>query len=411
MIKSKDYRAILLMLLTTGISSYAILQYCDLFYELGMLAKNRLLESPIRAFFVPPIFFWISAYLCRKYARSSAGNTASHIEASLIQLKKTPESFGKHSAPLNFRCVMVNAFSSLISTFGGGSLGREGPSVYMSASFFAVIAQKAKKFIPKINFENWVLAGSAAGFAIAFHAPLAGFIYVVEKLFHHKSKNFVDNIFWTTVALFAVIIVLHKTDPLFEVYKLDMGLGIEIVVIALIAMVCGILSFFSKEIAVFLYSKVDAVKGKSWHLIPIIAGFMVSIITIYGGAESFSGGIQTARDALSGEVDLTYTEVGVRILNTVITFVSGCAGGLVAPAVAIGSGIGSIFSHMMENIDAKIFILSGMASFLCPVLGLPFVTAMVILETSSQPILAFTFLFFSSGVSFLTTKLILKLRK
>jgi H+/Cl- antiporter ClcA len=65
----------------------------------------------------------------------------------------------------------------------------------------------------------------------------------------------------------------------------------------------------------------------------------------------------------------------------------------------------------MISIDIKIFILSGMVAFLSPVLGMPFTAAMVILETSSQPILAFPFLFFSSAISFFAGKLIIKFRK
>jgi H+/Cl- antiporter ClcA len=409
---SKDPKALVLLVATTIASSFFILEYCKLFFDFGIEAKERLLINPLLAFFVPPIFFWGSAYLCRKFAKNSSGNTATHIETSLMRLKKSPNSLDEVSTKLNFHSAIVNAASSLASTFGGGALGREAPSVYISASFFAVAAQKFKKFLPKINLETWIFAGSAAGFAIAFHAPIAGFIYIVEKLFSAKSKNFLDDIFLTAIALFVVIIILHKTDPLFATYNLHFWFGPELIIIALIAMVCGIAAFFFKAISVELYAKTAKIKSNLWHLIPISAGFLVSIISIYGGIHSFSGGIKSAQDALSGAHSFfSYQEVLARLLNTMVTFISGCAGGLVAPAIAIGAGIGSLFSHLMIGIDIKIFILSGMVAFLSPVLGMPFTAAMVILETSSQPILAFPFLFFSSAISFFAGKLIIKFRK
>jgi H+/Cl- antiporter ClcA len=408
----KDIFAVILIVITTVAASFFVLKYGELFSDFGMQAKQRLIENPILAFFVTPIFFWFSAYLCRRFAKESAGNTATPIETALLKLRKHPNSSNKIVTKLNFHSAIVNAVSSLSSTFGGGALGREAPSVYISASFFAVAAQKFKKLLPKINFETWIFAGSAVGFAVAFHAPIAGFIYIVEKLFSTKSPKLLDDIFWTAITLFTVIIVLHKADPLFATYKLNFWFGPEFAIIALIALLCGVVSFFFKKISIALYKKAANIKSNLWHLVPVSAGFVVASISIYGGAHSFSGGIETARDAVNGVHSVfSYQEVLARLANTVITFISGCAGGLVAPAIAIGAGIGSLFSTLMEEVDSKIFILSGMAAFLSPILGMPFAAAMVIVETSSQPILAFPFLFFSSAISFFTGRLISKFRK
>ena len=102
-----------------------------------------------------------------------------------------------------------------------------------------------------------------------------------------------------------------------------------------------------------------------------------NLIGMTGGIHSFSGGIKSAQDALSGAYSFfSYQEVLARLVNTMVTFISGCAGGLVAPAIAIGAGIGSLFGHLMIGIDIKIFILSGMVAFLSPVLGMPFTAAM-----------------------------------
>ncbi len=405
----KSFYEIILIVLTTAFVSALVLKYGDVFFDLEIAAQTRLLEDPKLVFIITPIFFWLSAYICRKFARSSSGNTANHIDASLLRLKKNPESLGKLSSKLNSRSVIVNIISSLLATFGGGALGREAPSVYMSASIFAVVAQKLKNFLPKINFESWIFAGSAVGFAIAFHAPIAGFIYVVEKLFLAKTKNFLNDIFWTVIVLFVVIFVLHQAEPIFFVYNLQFWFGYEVFIIAMLAVLCGVLALSFKHISILLYGKIDSIKSKSWHLVPILAGVIVASVSFYGGVYSFSGGIQTARDALSGDgIVLSYSEVIARVINTGVTFISGCAGGLVAPAIGIGAGIGSIFSSLLTTADPRIFILSGMAAFLSPVLGMPFATAMVILETSDQPILAFPFLFFAAAISFFAGKIITK---
>jgi H+/Cl- antiporter ClcA len=62
-------------------------------------------------------------------------------------------------------------------------------------------------------------------------------------------------------------------------------------------------------------------------------------------------------------------------------------------------------SLVANTLDAKIFILGGMAAFLSPILSVPFAAAMVILETTDQSLMAFPFLIFSSLISFVVSKL------
>ena len=408
--KLANVSEVISIILITLISAIFIFKYGEIFYNFGIKAKSRLTSNPVLAFFIAPVFFWISAYLCRRFSKKSSGNTMTHIETSLIYLNKNPNSLEKLTSVFNLRAVIINCVSSLISTFGGGALGREAPSVYMSASLFAIVAQKLRSFLPKISLEAWICAGTAAGFAAAFHSPIAGFVYVVEKLFNSKSKNFFSDIFRTTIALFVVIILLHNSQPLFATYNLNLWFGYELLVVALISSFCGVLSFLFKKISIFFYNKTSKIKSNLWHLIPIIAGFAVSTLSIYGGVNSFSGDINLSQDGLD-QFDFSYFEVFIRMTNSFITFISGCAGGLVAPSIAIGAEIGLVFSDLMKNVDKRVFVLAGMSAFLTPILGTPFAAAIVIVEASSQPILAFPFMFFSSAISSFFSSLISKILK
>ncbi len=167
---------VLPLLVTTAIF---ITNYCHLFDGAGLLAKKRLLDHPAISFCVTPLFFWMSAYLCRRYSPNAAGD---HFKSAVTQLKKDPNDFEKLSAFLNIRLVIVKTVSSLLSSFGGGALGKEGPSVHMSAGIFAIFANAYAKFLPKINLDAWVISGSAVGLTLAFNAPIAGIIFAVEKI-------------------------------------------------------------------------------------------------------------------------------------------------------------------------------------------------------------------------------------
>ncbi len=364
-------------------ASFAI-QYCHIFDYFGILAKERLVNFPLHTLIITPLFFWIAAYLCRSLSPYASGN---YLHSALSELKKNPHDFSKVSTFLNIRLVMVKAISSLISCLGGGALGKEGPSVHMSAGIFACLSEKYKKFLPKISLETWVTAGTAAGLAIAFNAPIAGIIFIIEKLSKAKFNNFRTHITWTLIIISIITIIFYRPYPLFDFHNLSFHFRNQATLLILTAAICGVLAFFFQSANIYCYGKISGIRSKWWHVIPIIAGIAVACINFYCGIYSFSGGIHTAQEALySASPLLSYKEVIGRILNTIITFSSGSAGGLIAPAMAIGTGIGSIISNLMPSADIGIFLLIGMTSFLAAVLGEPITAAIVIYETTNQNI-------------------------
>ncbi|MFT5703412.1 MAG: H+/Cl- antiporter ClcA [Rickettsiales bacterium] len=392
--------------MTTASVGVVISIYCDLFSSLDLLAKERLIKNPLVTFIVTPLFFWVAAYLCRKFSPNSAGSNLEHIKSALEQTKHYKSS-KQVSNSLSFKSALVSIVSSLVCSFGGGALGREGPSVYIAASFFAGVSEKLKKIIPKINPQNWIFAGSAVGLAVAFNAPFAGLMYVTEKLVKNRYYNFNTNMFCTLVAMTVFAFFLEKENSVFNIY--DLGFTFEtkqILLMILISAICGFVAFFFKKINFYFYQITVGIKSKFWHLVPIIAGLVVAITSFYCGIYSFSGGIETANAALNGHVLLSYKEVLGRLLNTTATFLSGSAGGLVAPAVTIGAGIASIVATIFSYAGIKILILTGMVAFLAVVLEEPITSAIIIYEATNQSTSSLPFLILASTTSILIVKLL-----
>lgn len=376
-------------------------EYCETFEHLGFFAKERLVSSPAFTFITAPALFWMSAYICRKFAMNASGNSMDHIRESLAEAHKNPAKFKKLNSLLGIRVIIVKTISSLLCVFGGGALGMEGPAAHMSSGIFAVIANKSKKYLPKLDFETWVLAGSATGMAIAFHAPIAGFVFVSEKILNSRSSNFAQNIFWVVVTTVLVAITLVYYDPIFIVADMKFNLATQFAPIILTALICGFLAFLFKKTNAYFYKKFVSIKSNLWHLVPVIAGLAVALISYYSGVYSFSGGIYTADEALlNSHTILSYKEVIGRVANTMISFISGCAGGLVAPAIAIGAGIGSITSSLTPYIDSNIFLLIGMAAFLGAAIGEPLTAAIIVFEITGQSVANIPFLFAGSLLSF-----------
>lgn len=379
--------------------------YCQSFDNFGALAKNRLLDHPFYTFFFTPISFWISAYLCRCLSPNASGN---YLQTVFDQLKKDSPDLTKLTPFLSFRLVIVKALSSLISTLGGGALGKEGPSIHISAGIFTIFAERFKKFLPPFHLQSWILAGSAVGLTMVFNAPLAGAAFAFEKLVR-INKRYKESIFFIILSVVITTIAFHGPNPAFHFHEVEFSLQECLPFFLLTSLVCAFLSIALKSLCFRLFNIISAIKSSWWHLVPLLIGLLVAYLNYHNGIYSFSGGIQTIEQTLQGGADIpSNKEVIGRMSNTILTFGSGAAGGLIAPAMAIGIGIGSMLSSLATHLDVGVFLLVGMTSFLTILLGEPISAALIIFEATNQNSQALPFLLIAAFIPKIISKILHK---
>ncbi len=357
--------------------------YSHLFDVFGSIAKNRLVTNPAFTFFFTPAVFWVSAYICRLYSPKASGY---HLQAALDQFKNNQSDLKKIFSLLNFRLLVVKAISSLSSTLGGGALGKEGPSMHITAGVFAIFAQKFRKNLPPFHLQSWILAGSAVALTMVFNAPLAGAAFAFEKLIK-IGRRFKESIFFIIISVAITTIIFHKATPTFLFHQVEFDLASCWKFFIITATISAILAIIVKSLSFRLYETTSVIKSNWWHLVPIIIGLTVAYLNYHNGIYSFSGGIQTIEQTLKGGSEIPSDKAIVgRMVNTILTFGSGSAGGLIAPGMAIGIGIGSILSNLASNIDVGVFLLIGMTSFLAIMIGEPLAAALITFEAMGQSI-------------------------
>ncbi len=76
----------------------------------------------------------------------------------------------------------------------------------------------------------------------------------------------------------------------------------------------------------------------------------------------------------------------LRMLGSLLSFTTGGAGGVFAPALAAGASVGSVLSGWFHctPANANILILSGMVAFLTGVTRTPFTSAILVLEMTDR---------------------------
>ncbi|MHC5833539.1 MAG: chloride channel protein, partial [Nostoc sp.] len=87
---------------------------------------------------------------------------------------------------LNLRVALVKLVGGILALGSGLALGREGPTVQVSA---ALASQLSRWFATSPDHRRQLIAaGAGAGLAAAFNTPIAGVLFVVEELLQDFSE-------------------------------------------------------------------------------------------------------------------------------------------------------------------------------------------------------------------------------
>jgi chloride channel protein, CIC family len=112
----------------------------------------------------------LAAWLVLRHAPHASGSGIPQVEAVLNGTLK----------PAPIRLVPVKFIGGVLAIGSGLALGREGPSVEMSASIANSIGLVYRR--DWVDRRVLLAAGAGAGLATAFNAPMAGTVFVLEEL-------------------------------------------------------------------------------------------------------------------------------------------------------------------------------------------------------------------------------------
>src|SRR5437867_2239803 len=136
----------------------------------------------------------IAALVIKYGLRGAAGEGMSEILEAVVLKEQM----------LRVRRDLWKALSSLVAIGSGGSLGREGPMIQVSAA----VAGRIAEFLRVSAERRRILIGCgvAAGFAAAYNAPIGAALFVMEVII----GNFAMDIFGPLVAASAVATLVTR---------------------------------------------------------------------------------------------------------------------------------------------------------------------------------------------------------
>ena len=302
------------------------------------------------------------------------------------------------------KVAVLKPLTSGIVIGSGGPFGAEGPIIMTGGAIGSLIAQNFS--MSAAERKTLLVAGATAGMTAVFGTPVAAVLLAVELLlFEWRPRSLLPVILACAVAAFCRPLLM-ESGPLFPIHTAPVGLAAFAICI-----VAGLFSgILSAIMSISLY-RVEDLFGKlplHWMWWPAIGGLVVGI-GAYFEPRALGVGYDVISDLLNHRMILSaaLSLLLVKAIIWVVALGSGTSGGVLAPLLMLGAGLGAVIASLVPGSDPTLWPLVCMAAVLAGVLGAPLTAAIFALGLTGD-FNALLPLLLATGVSYGFTVLVMK---
>ncbi len=362
----------------------------------GQLFAQLVEAQPYAPLVLSPAGLVLVAWLTRRHFPGAQGSGIPQTLAALEVRASDP----LRATVLSFRIAIGKVLLTLLGLLSGASIGREGPTVHIGAAIMFSVGRWVR-FPPHHMEKSLILAGGAAGIAAAFNTPLAGIVFAVEEIsrsFEERTSGVV-----LTAVIFAgmtALVILgnysYFGSTSAELSQLDHWIAVPI---------CGVIGgglgglfsqtlvWSSRRIAPWYRAHPMAVAG--------LCGLAVAFIGLASGHLSYGTGYPEAQRIVSGELlDPGYPFY--KMLASIASYLSGIPGGIFAPSLATGAGLGADLTTLLPHVDPKAVIILAMVGYFTGVVQTPITAFVIVMEMTDNhrmllPLMATAFIAYGTS--------------
>ncbi|WP_114193407.1 chloride channel protein [Edaphovirga cremea] len=345
-----------------------------------------------RAFYEFPRFFWpvitgfggllagLLLHLCLSYEKK-AGTSPDYLDVIDKKLPGIP-----------VISTVLRALSSLASIASGGSIGREGAMVQLSALSGSLLAKVAR--FESVRHADVIAMAAAGGLAAVYHAPLAGALFIAEIAFGVTAVQRLIPLFISASVAVLTVRSISSDAPLYLYSSASFaptpGAITTVLVIGIVAGIAGSLFLAAIDFSRKLFTPIVHPAwrlGLGGVLVGLVA--MVSPLVLGNGFEVIDlilndGALQTSLLAL----------LILKILATALTVGSGAVGGLFTPSLLIGAAAGALVCLVLQSLGfdpgpVGLYAAIGMSALLAATSHAPLMSIMMAFEMTLNSSLLF----------------------
>jgi CIC family chloride channel protein len=288
-----------------------------------------------------------------------------------------------HRARIDPKIAILKPISAAIAIGSGGPFGAEGPIIMTGGAFGSLIAQWIH--LTDVERTTLLVAGAAAGMSATFATPLAAILIAVELLlFELKPRSLVPVAIASATAAILRGYLLGP-GPLFQMPAIG---DVDRIPFAMGSLLLGaVVGLFAAGMSRMMYAFEDLFERLPVHWMwwPALGGIGVGVGGLFF-PRGLGVGYNNIAELLRGNAPIGLI-LGILIAKSLMwafSLGSGTSGGVLAPLLMIGGGVGALAGHFVHATSEMqaFWALIGMGAMLAGSLGVPITAILFSLEVT-----------------------------
>lgn len=332
---------------------------------------------------VSMVMVFIAWLMVRYIAPEAAGSGIPQIEGALLHERPV---FWKRLLPVKFIGGVLSISANML-------LGREGPTIQMGGNLGEMIGGWFN--IKRYRRDTLIAAGAAAGLSVAFNAPLAGVVFVIEEMRRPFRFSF-TNFSIVAIGCVSATIVEHLimgsnpaiVMPVFELPSLH-----SLVWFFLFGIIVGFAGLLFNNTLVYTLKQTDRFSRNIRITFVLVIGALVGYLAI-AFPDLAGGGYELISQVLVNRPSL-YALIVIFIIRFylgLICYNTGVPGGIFAPMLALGTVLGIAYSYILiwsvdPSIHPAMFAVAGMGAFFSASVRAPLTGIVLVVEMTQNYLL------------------------
>ena len=349
------------------ISDWAQLAFAD------VLAKWR-----YASFVVTPLGFALSVFLTIRYFPNSQGSGIPQAIAA--------RQLGDQEARtrlVSLRVGIGKVFLTVLGLLCGASVGREGPTVQVGASIMFALGRVSPRRQPGL-----ILAGAAAGVSAAFNTPLAGIVFGIEEMSRAFETRTSGLIIAAVIAAGLTSLALVGNYSYFGSTATTLHSGFDWLAVPACGVVGGFAGGLFSRIVILMARGLPGAVGRAIKLHPVVfallCGLAVAVCGFVSGDTIYGTGYAQVKHALETGTPLAQSFAPLKFAATLLSAISGLPGGIFAPSLAVGAGLGTELARFFPAAPLSAILLLGMVAYFAGVVQAPITAFVIVTEMTDN---------------------------
>lgn len=344
---------------------------------------HRLAEAlPFVALLLPPLGLVLVAWLTQRYFPNADG---SGIPQAIAALKIKHEH--KRSKLLTLRIAFGKILLTTLGLSCGASIGREGPTVHIGAVIMTSLGRLAR-FPPQVLARGLILAGGAGGIAAAFNTPLAGILFAVEEMSRSFEERSNGTILVTVLLAGITALSILGNYTYFGTTNAALVFSTDWLAVPTCGVIGGLLGGMFSALLVHGSRRIAPFARRRPLALAALCGLGISVLGLLSGGLTYGTGYQEAHGVVTGTDNLPVMYAFLKMLATLVSYLSGIPGGLFAPSLASGAALGADLAPWFPSTPTEAIVILGMVAYFTGVVQTPITAFVIIMEmTQNQEML------------------------